>query len=144
MANAVIPQKTLRLGVNESLYVATGGAINTTGAMGAFGLPPQCSNYRGTLVIQSVAVGGTVSSAVFQLEVSIDGGTTWSILNIPFGITAANSTLTKYAGFDIAAASSNAIALNVSGLGGSGTLRLNFTTLTLGTGTGLNIFAHIG
>lgn len=148
MANASILQKNLRLGVNEPLYTATAGAINATGTAGTapngtFTLPPQCSNYRGTIVFQGIPIGGTVTSAVFQLEGSIDG-VTFDILNVTFGVTGAPSTLTRYSGFDIAAANTHLIALNLSGCGGMGQLRLNFTTLTLGTGSGLNVWAHIG
>jgi len=36
------------------------------------------------------------------------------------------------------------IAVDLSGMGGNGLIRLNFTTVTLGTGTGLDVYARIG
>jgi hypothetical protein len=36
------------------------------------------------------------------------------------------------------------VAFDLSGMGGSGKMRLNFPTFTLGTATGINIYAHLG
>jgi len=143
--NATIPSKTLRIGVDEALYVAAGGAVQTTGAMGTFGVPPQCSNYRGVVWFEAVPVGGTVTALTFQLECSLDGGMTFRILNRQFGVTGAPITLTSYSAIAFGTLASGAlIGLDISGLGGNGQLRLNFTTVTLGSGTGANIYAHIG
>jgi len=150
MANIAIPHKTLRLGVDEALYVGTGGAINATGTAGTspngtFAIPPQCSNYRGMVWFQAVPVGGTVTALTFQVETSLDGGTTFGILTRTFGVTGAPSTLTTYSALAFGTlASAGVIGVDFSGLGGNGCLRLNFTTVTLGTGTGANIFAHMG
>jgi hypothetical protein len=147
--NALIPQKTLRIGVDEDLYVSAAGAVQTTGTcgtapQGCFGLPPQCSNYRGTLWLEAVPVGGTVTALTFQIETSLDHGVTWRILNKVFNNAGAVQLLT-YSGIAFGTLASGAlIGIDVSGLGGNGSLRLNFTTVTLGTGTGANIYAHIG
>ena len=134
MANATtILQKTLRMGVDEPLYVAAGGAVNATGTVGTapngtFGVPPQSSVWRGQLILEGVPVGGTVTALTANLEISLDGGNNWGVLvtGITFGALPA------------------AQRVDISGTGGNGTLRLNFTTVTLGTGTGANVFAHIG
>lgn len=154
--NQSILTKQLRLGVDEPLYVdlpgnPNGGAIQTTGtagtgpAYGCFAIPPQCSNYRGSIWFQAIPVGGTVTACTFKLETSLDGGTTWGTLNVPFGVTAAPITLTSYSSVAFGSLATGAVVrLDISGLGGNGMLRMNFTTVTLGTGTGVNIFAHFG
>lgn len=157
MANANILTKTLRIGVDEPLYVganaspAVAGAISTTGTAGTgptygcFGLPPQCSNYRGNIWFQFVAVGGTVTTVIFKVETSLDGGVTWGVLNRLFPITAAPVTLTSYSTITTGAFTTPiVIGVDVSGLGGNGMLRLNFTTVTLGTATGVDVYTHIG
>jgi hypothetical protein len=142
MANAVMPFKSLRNGVDEVLYTGPGGAVNTTGAMGTFGLPPQASIYRGVLVLQAVPVGGTVTAIAFQLEL---GMFPQGMTQAPFQIfnklvVATPQTLCAYSGISLLAP----VALDISSLGGEGQLRLNFTTVTLGTGTGFDVYAHIG
>jgi hypothetical protein len=134
MANATtIVGKTLRIGVDEMLYVTTAGAVNATGPVGTapngtFALPPQSSVWRGQMILEAVAIGGTVSALVANLEISLDGGTTFAALVSPVTF----------------AAIPGAVRVDVSGCGGNGQLRLNFTTVTLGSGTGANIYAHIG
>ena len=155
MANVSIPNKTLRIGVSEALYAATGGAFNTTGTCGTapngtFQLPPQSANYRGALTIVCVPVGGTVTTATFQLEASIapqssiNGNSVFGIVNKTFGITASASTLTAFSGLAaIASGTAVPIVLDVSGLSGSVDLRLNFTTVTLSTASGFDVYANI-
>lgn len=133
MANASIPNKLLRIGVDEQLYVTAAGAINATGTAGTapngcFGIPPQSSVPRGTIWFEAVNVGGSVTALTANLETSLDGGTTF---------VTTGQTITFGALPSIQSA-------NISGLGGNGCLRLNFTTVTLGTGTGANIYAHVG
>jgi hypothetical protein len=134
MANATtIVQKTLRIGVDEPLYVASGGAVNTTGTVGTapngtFGIPPQSAVWRGQLILQAINRGGTVTAFTANLEISLDGGNTWAAL----------ATAITFGGLPAAQ------RVDVSGCGGNGTLRLNFTTVTLGTGTGADVYAHIG
>jgi hypothetical protein len=151
LANSLILTKTLRIGVDEDLYVATGGAINAVGtagtapAQGCFAVPPQCSNYRGSMWIQAIPIGGTVTALTFQVETSLNHGVTWGILNGLVGVGGGPSTLTAYSGIAFGTlATAPVIQLNISGLGGNGCFRLNFTTVTLGTGTGANIYAHLG
>jgi len=133
MANATnILQKTLRVGVDESLYVAAGGAVNTTGTVGTapngtFGLPPQSSVYRGQVWFEAVNRGGTVTALTANVEAALDGTT--------FAATGQVLTFGTLPSIQKA---------DLSGLGGEGTLRLNFTTVTLGTGTGADVFAHTG
>lgn len=138
MANATtILQHTLRIGVDEPLYVTTAGAINATGPIGTppngtFGLPPQSSIWRGTLWLEAVPVGATggTGALTVNVEISLDGAVTWQ----PFATGVALFT----------AGVGTVQSVNVSGLGGNGTLRLNPTTVTIGTSTGFNVFAHIG
>lgn len=145
MANAVIVNKTLRIGVAEALYAAASGAINTTGAMGTFQLPPQTSNYRGQLTLFLVPVGGTVTAATFQLEASAapqsstNGASPFGIVNKLANFSAAAATLSAYSGISLLAP----VVLDVSGLAGGTDLRLNFTTVTLGTGSGFDVYAAI-
>jgi hypothetical protein len=146
MANAVIPFKTLRMGVDEALYAAAAGAINTTGAMGVFAIPPQASVYRGVLVLSLVPVGGTVTTSSFQVEISqapqgsINGASPFGIFNKL--VIATPQTLCAYSG--IVLVSTAPVAIDLSGMGGNGQMRLNFTTVTLGTATGFDVYARIG
>jgi hypothetical protein len=151
LANAVLLAKTLRLGVDEALYTAAGGAINTTGAMASFALPPQASNYRGQVVFQGVAVGGTVTTATFQVETSmwperaINGQSAWQIFNKLANFSASPATVSAYSGLPLfATATGIPISVDLSGMGGSGLIRLNFTTVTLGTGSGFDVYARFG
>jgi hypothetical protein len=150
LANVIIPQKTLRIGVTEPLYVSSGGAFNTTGTCGTapdgtFGIPPQCSVYRGRLVLQGVPIGGTVTTAVFKLETSLDGGVTFATWNNDFGVTNAAATFTSYLTLTLTGTGTTSlVSLDISGGGGLGCFRLNATTLTLGTGSGFNVYAHLG
>lgn len=150
MANAVIVNKTLRIGVAESLYAAAGGAFNTTGTCGTapngtFQLPPQSSNYRGALSLFIVPVGGTVTAATFQLEVSANpqgstnGASTFGIVNRLANYAAATAALSAYSGISLL----NPVSLDISALASAADLRLNFTTVTLGTGTGFDVYALI-
>lgn len=151
MANASIPTKMLRSGVDEALYVSTTGAVSTTGtcgtgpANGCFGLPPQSMNWRGHVSFQAIPVGGTVTALTFQVEVSHDGGTTWGIISRAANYAAATVALSALSGIAFGSlATAPVITVDLSGFGGVGTLRLNFTTVTLGTGSGANIYAHLG
>jgi hypothetical protein len=151
MANFVMPPKTLRVGVDELLYGAAGGAVNAAGAMGTFAIPPQSSIWRAGMVIIAVPVGGTVTTATFNFEVAMfpqnapNGQSAFAIYNKMVGITGAPSTLTSYSALPlIATGVANAVAIDMTGLGGNGLMRLNFTGVTLGTGTGFDVYAHIG
>lgn len=150
MANAAIVNKTLRIGVAEALYAATGGAFNTTGTAGTapngtFQLPPQSANYRGQLSLYLVPVGGTITAAVFQVEVSaapqssINGASVFGIVNKLANFTGATAALSAYSGISLAAP----VTLDLSGLSGGVDLRLNFTTVTLGTGSGFDVYAAL-
>src|SRR5580704_11911892 len=130
MANALILSKTLRIGVDEALYVATAGAFNTTGpagtgpANGCFAVPPQCSNYRGHIWFQFLPIGGSMTAFTFQLETSLDGGHTWGILTQMFPVTGAPVTLTTYSAIALGAFATNQVlSFDISGLGGNGCLR---------------------
>jgi len=151
MANAVIAPKTLRLGVDEALYAAAAGAINTTGAMAAFAVPPQMANYRGIIVFQSVQVGGTITTATFKIETamapqgSINGQTAFETFNKVAIFSASPAAVAAYSALPLITATVGIpIAVDLSGMGGNGLIRLNFTTVTLGTGTGLDVYARIG
>lgn len=151
MTNAVILAKTLRMGVDEALYAAAGGAINTTGAMATFALPPQMSNYRGMVVFQSVQIGGTVTTATFKIETamapqgSINGQSAFETFAKLANFSASPATVSAYSALPLIVATVGApIAVDFSGMGGSGLIRLNFTTVTLGTGTGLDVYARFG
>jgi hypothetical protein len=138
--------KTLRIGVDELLYAN----ITTSGAQATFAIPPQSSVYRANLVIQSAQLGGTVTTATFDVESAMDpegpsGPSAFEKVNRVVPVSAAAATLSSYTGFTLIVATvGKAIAIDMSGYGGSGLIRLNFTTVTLGTGSGLAVFARIG
>lgn len=147
---AGITSFNLRLGVDELLYLA----ITATGAREPFGLPPQSANYRGILTIQVVPTTGTLTSVVGQLEASLIPEPTVQGVALPsafgifnklanFGVSPA--TVSAYSAIPFETNTNNIpIALDISGLGGSGKLRLNFTTVTLGTAASFNVYARIG
>lgn len=150
MANAVIVNKTLRIGVAEALYAATGGAINATGTAGTapngtFQLPPQSSNYRGQLTIVTVPVGGTVTAIAAQLEASlapqqsINGASAFGIVSKLANFSAATAATSAYSGISLLAP----VVFDVSGIASATDLRFNFTTVTLGTGSGFDVYAII-
>jgi len=137
--------KTLRLGVDELLYAN----VTAAGAQVAFGLPPQMANYRGGLVVQALQLGGTVTTATFDVESAMNPqgavATAFEKFNKVVPVSAAAAGLSSYTGFTlIVAAVGKAIAIDMSGMGGNGLIRLNFTTVTLGTGTGFAVYARIG
>lgn len=136
---------TLRVGVDEFLY----SNLTAGGAQAEFGLPPQASNYRGNLIVQAVPVpaGGTITSLIAQLEMSLepdnqDPTAIFQIFNKVVPVGGAPATLSAYSGWQLS--SGIPIAIDISGAGGTGSLRFNFTTFTLGTATGVNVFARIG
>lgn len=143
---------TLRIGVDEFLY----SNIQATGAQATFGLPPQMGVYRGMVIFQVVPVpiAGTLTSVVGQIELSLIPESTVQGLAQPsaFGIfnklanfAASPATVSAYSGIPFATATNNIpVAIDLSGIGGNGKLRLNFTTVTLGTATGFNVYAHLG
>jgi hypothetical protein len=133
----------LRMGVDEFLY----SNLTTGGANATFGLPPQMSNYRGILVVQCVPIGGTLTALTGQLESSLipegqSAAAAFGIFNKLANFSAATASNSAYSG--ISFLNSIVVALDISGMGGSGQLRLNFTTFTLNTATGVNVFARIG
>jgi hypothetical protein len=132
----------LRMGVDEFLY----SNLSATGAAATFGLPPQMSNYRGVLVVQIVGIAATPTTVTGQLETSlIPEGQTGAFGVFNKLVIATPATLCAYSGLAFVAATvSIPIALDVSGMGGSGKLRFNFTTVTLGGASGFNVFARIG
>jgi hypothetical protein len=136
---------TLRIGVDEWLY----NNITAGGAQATFGVPPQMSNIRGVIVFQVVPIplAGTITSLIGQLECSIipDGqlaASAFGIFNKLVPVGGGPATLSPYSG--IAFTANIPIAFDLSGMGGNGKMRLNFPTFTLGTATGINIYAHIG
>lgn len=123
---------TLAIGVDMPLYITTAGYFQGSANGAVFGIPPQSSIPRGTLWIEAVpnaAPGGTGAISL-ALQASFDGGTTFQT------VQAAQAAWTAGAG--------TIISLNVSGLGGCGSLRLVSSGVTLGTATGFNIYAHLG
>jgi hypothetical protein len=137
--------KTLRMGVDELLYAN----ITTSGAQATFALPPQMSNYRGVLVIQSVQIGGTVTTATFDVEAAMNpqgaAASAFEKFNKVVPVSGAAAGVSSYTAFPLITATvGKAIAIDMSGMGGNGQMRLNFTTVTLGTGTGLAVYARIG
>ena len=140
----------LRVGVDEFLY----SNVSTTGAQATFGLPPQMATYRGVVIFQVVPLSGTLTSVVGQIEQSLipEPVTPGVALPSAFGIfnklanfSASPATLSAYSGIAFATTTNNIpIAIDLSGAGGTGKFRINFTTVTLGTATGFNVYARIG
>jgi len=122
------------VGVDEALYVSAAGAINTTGQMGSFGMPPQSMNWRGQVCFEAVPVGATGGTGALTVDVvvSLDGGVTFQKLTGQTGL----ALFTAGAG--------SVVRADLSGLGGNGQIALNATTVTIGTSTGFNIYAHLG
>lgn len=120
-----ITSYTLTIGTSQKLYAA----LTTTGAQATFGIPPQSSITRGRIIFQMVLTSGSLTTATANLEISLDGGTTWQ----PF-----------VTGIDLWATSAGtAQSVEVSGLGGLGNMRLNFTTVT-GSTPVFDVWAHTG
>lgn len=140
----------LRLGVDELIYsnlTATGiPTLQPAGSGTAvFGFPPQSSNYRGTLILGASPIGGTITTATISLLLSLDGGTTFGVFNKLANFSGATAAVSAYSGIPlIATGTAIPIAIDISGCGGSGQFAINLTTLTKGTGTGINIFGRMG
>lgn len=122
-----ITSYTLTVGTDQKLYTG----LTTTGAQAVFGIPPQCSNYRGRVNFQVSKTAGTVTTVTGDVECSLDGGVTFSKVTGATGLT-----------FTVATAS-GIISVDLSGLGGNGQLRLNLTTVTVTAGV-FDIWAHLG
>jgi hypothetical protein len=129
-----ITSYTLLIGEDLPLYFTAAGFFGGSANGSVFGIPPQSSIPRGTLWIEAVpnaAPGGTGAISL-ALQASFDGGTTFQILatgTAQAAWTAGVGTILKF---------------DISGLGGSGQLRLVSSGVTLGTATGFNIYAHLG
>lgn len=139
----------LRTGVDEFLY----SAITTTGAQATFGLAPQMGVYRGVVVFQVVPVSGALTAVSGQIEYSIipEAVVQGTPLPSAFGIFnklaifGATATPSAYSGLAfVTAGASIPIAVDLSGTGGTGKLRINFTTVTLNTAPSFNVYAHLG
>ena len=126
---------TLRIGVNELLYQN----ITAGGAQAVFGFPPQMSNWRGVMTIQAVGIGGTPTTVTGDVEISLGGGV-FGKFNKVVNVTAAPSTQSAYTGFNLLLPT----AIDMSGCGGDGQVRINITTLTLGPASGINVWISIG
>lgn len=141
--------KTLRMGVDELLYAN----ITTTGVQQYFALPPQSMNWRGHVVFAAAPVnaGGTITTLTFSVMLQMDPQGANSIIT-PQGVlsqqvlvSAGPNTQSAYSGLQLFAAGAHTpVIVDLSGLGGSGLLALNVTALTLGTATGVALYAHIG
>lgn len=141
---------TLRVGVDEFLY----SNIQAGGAQATFALPPQMGVYRGVVVFQVVPIGGTLTSVVGQVELSLIPEPTvqgtpqpsaFGIFNKLGNFAASPATVSAYSAIPFETTTNNIpIAVDLSGAGGCGKFRLNFTTVTLGTATGFNVYAHLG
>lgn len=141
---------TLRVGVDEFLY----SAVTTTGAQATFGIPPQMGVYRGVVIFQVVPVTGTLTSVVGQVEQSlipesvVQGVTlpnAFGIFNKLIPVSGSAAGLSPYSAIAFATTTDNIpIAVDLSGAGGSGKFRLNFTTVTLGSATAFNVYARLG
>jgi hypothetical protein len=99
-----------------------------TGNGDVFVLPAESGRYNGVLVLQAVGLAGvgTITALVVSLDVSLDKGVTYqeflAAVNLQTGPK----------------------QLDVRGLGGGALLRLRSTTYTLGTATGVDVYAIAG
>ncbi|MCI0725027.1 MAG: hypothetical protein L0338_39595 [Acidobacteria bacterium] len=98
----------------------------TGGAGDDFNLPPESGRSHGAMVLQAIGVGGTITALVVDLEISLDGGTTFNKLVIGITLTA------------------NAQKVDIAGLGSGARCRLVSTTFTLGTATSIQILGLAG
>lgn len=125
-----ITSYTLTIGTDQKLYTGSPTAL-VAGAQVPFGIPPQCSNYRGRVNFQVVPTAGTVTTITGDVEISMDGGITWSKLTGQTGLLFVVATVPAI------------ISVDLSGMGGSGKIRLNFTTFTVTAGV-FDVWAHAG
>ena len=137
--------KTLRIGVDELLYAN----VTTTGIQQTFGLPPQSMTFRGHVCFAFAPIGGTVTAVSFSVVAQMypQGSAlpVAGVLSQQVLVTAAANTQSAYSGLSLGtSAAPTPVIVDFSGLGGSGLLALNVTTLTLGTATGIQIYAHAG
>jgi hypothetical protein len=106
------------------------GRVGATNDTLPFMIPCESIKYRGNLIIQvvPVAAAGTFSAATAKIQLSLDGGVTFT----DYGATSASSIdLTKIQQVD------------VSGCGGV-QAKIVFTTITLGTATALSVWMNVG
>lgn len=144
--------KTLRMGVDELLYAN----VTATGVQQYFALPPQSMNWRGHVVFAAAPVpaAGTVTAVAFSVLLQmqpqgISGAPSTispqGILSQQVLVSAAANTQSAYSGLNLVVGSAfTPVIVDLSGLGGNGLLALNISTLTLGTATGVAIYAHVG
>ena len=99
----------------------------TTGNGDNFNLPAESGRYNGNMVLQAIGTppGGTITALVVSVDVSLDG-----VLFQEFAAAINLQTGPKQ--------------VNVGGLGAGAILRIRSTTFTLGTATGIDIYAIAG
>lgn len=139
--------KTLRMGVDELLYAN----VTATGIQQYFGFPPQSMNWRGHVVFAAAPVpaAGTVTAVAFSVlsQLQPQGAiiSPQGVLSQQVLVSAAANTQSAYSGLNLVVGSAfTPVIVDLSGLGGNGLLALNITTLTLGTATGVAIYARMG
>ena len=137
--------KTLRIGVDELLYAN----ITATGVQQFFALPPQSMNFRGHVCFTFAPIGGTITlvnfSVVAGMQPQGQTAAVAGVLSQQVLVSAAANTQSAYSGLSLGSgAAPTPVIVDFSGLGGNGLLALNITTLTLGTGTGIALYAHAG
>jgi hypothetical protein len=99
----------------------------TTGEGDVFVLPAESGRYNGKLVLQAVPTpSGTITAIVVKVELSLDAGVTYG----DFATAIDLQTGPKQ--------------VDVGGLGAGALLRVESTTFTLGTATGIDIYAIAG
>ncbi len=107
------------------------GTIVLAGNQLKFAMPSGDSySYRGQLILQFVPVGGTITAQTYNVQASLDGGVTYN-------------TVPTTPAQPIDGNAAPLFRVDMSGLGAIN-CQLNNATFTLGTGTGVDVWATCG
>lgn len=112
------------------------GSIATSTDVLQFSMPARTDSHLGHIVFQAIP-NGTVTTFTAAVNISLDGGTTYNPQKPAGGTTLASDT--SALNFQTTPLQSAAMP----GVGGSHSLQFAAATLTLGTATKIDIWAHV-
>lgn len=113
------------------------GSITTAGDQLQFSLAPDSYQHSGSVIFQiiPVAAGGTITTLTVNIQISLDGGTTFDNQAAAGSSTVASNT----AGINFQTGHLQSVAL--PGVGAEAVLQFVAATLVLGTATSFKVFA---
>lgn len=113
------------------------GSITTQGDQLQFSLSSESYPHLGSVIFQiiPVAAGGTITTLTVNIQISLDGGTTFDNQVAAGAATVASNT----AAINFQTGHLQSVAL--PGVGGEAVLQFVAATLTLGTATSFKVFA---